>query len=130
MRHVTGRKRNEVEIRQEALGIPSMHQSVAYVFQYIPFTDQIARVSVHITRWHPSLASTSAQCETHFYDAINKCSETDLSASYGSFISDLRSGCGELRTYAQLLHQKDVVARALIRHLNDVDSASLVTLLQ
>ncbi|KAL3993561.1 Down-regulated in metastasis family protein [Acanthocheilonema viteae] len=99
--------------------------------KYVSFTDQIAKMSVDITQWHLSIATvTSAENETHFSDAITKYQDLDYGSYFESFLNDIPYFNGELRTYAQLLHRKDIVAKALIKHLNISESTSLNTLLE
>ncbi|VDP15204.1 unnamed protein product [Onchocerca flexuosa] len=100
-------------------------------FKYVSFTDQISKVSVDIAQWHSSIAAaTSVENETHFNDAIIKYRDLDYGSYFESFLNDIPYFNGELRTYAQLLHQKDIIANALIRHLNISESTSLGTLLE
>uniref|UniRef100_A0A1I7W3C8 DRIM domain-containing protein n=1 Tax=Loa loa TaxID=7209 RepID=A0A1I7W3C8_LOALO len=98
--------------------------------KYVSFTDQIAKVSVDIARWHRSIVATSAENETHFNDAVTKYQDLDYGSFFESFLNDIPYFNGELRTYAQLLHRKDIVAKALISHLNISESTSLGTLLE
>ncbi|CAG9531849.1 unnamed protein product [Cercopithifilaria johnstoni] len=98
---------------------------------YVSFTDRIAKVSVDIARWHLTIAAAaSAENETHFSDAITKYQDLDYGSYFESFLNDIPYFNGELRTYAQLLHRKDIVAKALIKHLNISGSTSLNTLLE
>uniref|UniRef100_A0A915PHK9 U3 small nucleolar RNA-associated protein 20 N-terminal domain-containing protein n=1 Tax=Setaria digitata TaxID=48799 RepID=A0A915PHK9_9BILA len=100
-------------------------------FKYVSFTEQIAKVSVDVARWHPSITVTTlAENETRFNDAVTKYRELDYGSYFESFLKDIPYFNGELRTYAQLLHRKDVVAKALISHLNISGSTSLRTLLE
>lgn len=56
-------------------------------FQYISFTDQIAKVSVDVARWHLSIAATtSAENETRFNDAITKYQDLDYGSYFGRII--------------------------------------------
>lgn len=99
--------------------------------KYVSFTDQIAKVSVDIARWHSSItAVTSAENETYFNDTVTKYRDLDYGSYFENFLNDIPYFDGELRTYAQLLHRKDIVAKALINHLNISESTSLVTLLK
>uniref|UniRef100_A0A1I8EDV8 DRIM domain-containing protein n=1 Tax=Wuchereria bancrofti TaxID=6293 RepID=A0A1I8EDV8_WUCBA len=99
--------------------------------KYVSFTDQIAKVSVDIARWHSSItAVTSAENETYFNDTVTKYRDLDYGSYFENFLNDIPYFDGELRTYAQLLHQKDIVAKALINHLNISESTSLGTLLK
>uniref|UniRef100_A0A0R3RU84 DRIM domain-containing protein n=1 Tax=Elaeophora elaphi TaxID=1147741 RepID=A0A0R3RU84_9BILA len=99
--------------------------------KYVSFTDQIAKVSVDIARWHLTVAAApSAENETHFNDAITKYQDLDYGSYFESFLNDIQYFNGELRTYAQLLHRKDVVAKALINHLNIAENTSLNTTLE
>ncbi|VDK69683.1 unnamed protein product [Litomosoides sigmodontis] len=99
--------------------------------KYVSFTDQIAKVNVDIARWHLTISAvTSAQNETHFNDVITKYQDLDYGSCFESFLSDIQYFNGELRTYAQLLHQKDVVAKALMKHLSISESTSLSTFLE
>lgn len=53
-------------------------------FQYVSFTDQIAKMSVNIARWHPSISAVdSAENETHFNDAVNKYRDLDYGSYFG-----------------------------------------------
>lgn len=53
-------------------------------FQYVSFTDQIAKMNVDIARWHLSTAAaTLAENETHFNDTITKYRDLDYGSYFG-----------------------------------------------
>ncbi|MCP9260111.1 hypothetical protein DINM_003265 [Dirofilaria immitis] len=57
-------------------------------------------------------------------------SNTPNEYAHREFLNDIPYFNGELRTYAQLLYQKDIIANALIKHLNVLENTSLKTLLE
>uniref|UniRef100_A0A1I7YZH6 DRIM domain-containing protein n=1 Tax=Steinernema glaseri TaxID=37863 RepID=A0A1I7YZH6_9BILA len=97
-------------------------------FKYVSFNEQIAKISVDITKWRIALPSDAGDQETFFHEAVSEFNEKDYGDHYKAFLNSVASK--DLRTYAQLLHNQKEVVGALLAQLLVEDGSSYETLLE
>ncbi|MFH4982343.1 hypothetical protein AB6A40_009052, partial [Gnathostoma spinigerum] len=102
---------------------------VLKIFQYIPFTEQISKVSADVLNWKLASRNVVLENTTYFHDAVAFANDMDNGSYYKAFLEDIHWKNGELLSYAQFLYHQKRIAEALVKHLSIETSSSIQTML-
>ncbi|CAH1799075.1 unnamed protein product [Owenia fusiformis] len=104
----------------------SHHHKAENKFKFRNFADRISNVNIDVVRKNLKHTETPEDEDTFFYEGLQKWQELNCTQHFTNFQREIRD---KVHTFAQLLHNKEIVVGLLEKHLQIHDSLALEPLL-